>query len=56
MAGEGKIAAILGTNLAYGFSRVYQAISNTHVKSEIMSFRDYNTGIDWIHGKLNMEV
>ena len=56
MAGEGKIATILSSNLAYGFSRVYQAISSTHVKSQIMSFRDYNDGIDWILGKLDMKV
>ena len=56
MAGEGKIATILSSNLAYGFSRVYQSISNSHVKSRIMSFRDYENGIDWIQGKLEMET
>ena len=55
-AGEGKIATILSSNLAYGLSRVYQAISRTHVKSQIMTFRDYNNGINWIQGKLNLEV
>ena len=54
LVGEGKIATILGSNLAYGFSRVYQAISSTHVKSKIMTFRDYDSGIDWILGKLDM--
>ena len=56
IAGEGKIATILNSNLAYGFSRIYQAISSTHVKSRIMTFRNYDSGVDWIQGKLEMEV
>ena len=56
LAGEGKIATILSSNLAYGFSRVYQAIASTHVKSRIMTFRDYDNGMEWIQGKLEMEV
>lgn len=56
LAGEGKIATILSSNLAYGFSRVYQAISSSYVKSRVMTFRDYDSGIDWIQGKLEMEV
>ena len=52
LAGEGKIATILGSNLAYGFSRMYQAIAGTDVKSRIMTFRDYENGVDWIQGKL----
>lgn len=55
IAGEGKIATILSSNLAYGFTRVYQAISSTHVKSKIMPFMDYENGIDWIQGKIDME-
>ena len=56
IAGEGKIATILGSNLAYGFSRIYQAISSTHVKSRFMAFRNYDSGVEWIQGKLEMEV
>ncbi len=56
IAGEGKIATILGSNLAYGFSRVYQAITSTHVKSQIMTFREYEHGMDWIRGKLDMDI
>ena len=55
IAGEGKIATILSSNLAYGFSRVYQAISSSQVKSQFMTFRDYSHGIDWIQGRLEME-
>jgi hypothetical protein len=56
IAGEGKIAIILNSNLAYGFSRIYQAISSTQVKSKIMTFRDYDSGVEWIQGKLEMEI
>ena len=56
IAGEGKIATILGSNLAYGFGRIYQAISSTHVKSRFMTFRNYDSGVEWIQGKLGMEV
>ena len=55
IAGEGKIATILGSNLAYGFSRIYQSITCSDVKSRIMTFRDYENGIDWIQGKLKMD-
>ena len=56
MAGEGKIATILNSNLAYGFSRIYQAISSTQVKSKIMTFRNYERGVDWIQGKLEIDL
>jgi hypothetical protein len=56
LAGEGKIATILSSNLAYGFSRVYQSITSEYVKSKIMTFRDYDNGLDWINGKLKMDV
>lgn len=56
IAGEGKIAIILSSNLAYGFSRIYQAISSTQVKSQIMSFRNYDNGVDWVKGKLEMDI
>lgn len=54
IAGEGKIAMILGSNLAYGFSRIYQSIAGKDVKSRIMTFREYENGIDWIQGRLEM--
>lgn len=48
MVGAGKIAAIFCTNLGFIFSRLYEAISNRHVKSRIMTFRDYENGMEWI--------
>lgn len=56
IAGHGKIATILGSNLAYGFSRMYQSITSTHVKSRIMTFRDYDNGMEWIQGRLEMDI
>lgn len=48
MVGSGKIAAILNSDLGYGLSRSYEAISCRHTKSRIMTFRDYNNGMKWL--------
>ena len=52
MIGDGKVAAIIDSNLSYGFSRAYESISTSYVRSRIMSFRNYDTGIKWIKGNL----
>jgi hypothetical protein len=48
IVGSGKIAAILSSDLGYGLSRSYEAISNRHVKSKMMTFRKYENGMEWI--------
>lgn len=53
MVGSGKIAAILNTDLGYGLSRSYEVIANRHVKSRMMTFRDYDNGMEWIQGGQN---
>jgi hypothetical protein len=49
--GNGKIAAILNTDIGFGLGRTYEAISSRNIKSSIMIFRNYEDGMGWIQGK-----
>lgn len=51
--GNGKIAAILDTDIGFGLGRTYEAISSRNIKSSIMIFRNYEDGMEWIQNKEN---
>jgi hypothetical protein len=54
--GNGKIAAILDTDIGFGLGRTYEAISNKNIKSSLMIFRNYEDGMEWIQGKEHLEI
>ena len=49
--GEGKVAMILKTDLAFGIGRSYESISEGLVKARIKIFRNYEEGLEWIQGE-----